>query len=246
MVDVDVFRGTAWYYARYRPGYPPELLERLAAAAGLEPTSRVLDLACGTGLIAIPLAARAGEVVAADAEPSMLAMLRLVAPDNVRTVEARGEDVDESWGMFDLVTIGRALHWLGGAPFLERLVPLTRQVALLGDRIADSEAHSMVLEIAQDIAGERPKPPAWRVRYDEALAESAFSDVVDLSMETVRTWTQDDLVGWAFSTSFASPARLGPRREEFERELRARLAPRYEERVTVAALLGRLSRRRDQ
>ena len=63
----------------------------------------------------------------------------------------------------------------------------------------------------------------------------------DLSVEIVRTWTRDDLAGWAFSTSFASPERLGARRDEFERELRARLAPRYEERVTVVALLGRLS-----
>lgn len=238
---MDVFRGTAWYYAHFRPGYPPELIERLASAAGLGQTSRVLDVACGTGLVAIPLAARAGEVVAADAEPEMLAMLRLVAPANVTAVEARGEDVDESWGAFDLVTIGRALHWLGGGPFLERLVPLTRQVALLGDRIADSEAHSIVLDVAQEVAGERPKAPAWGVRYEEALAGSAFSDVLDLSVEIVRTWTRDDLAGWAFSTSFASPERLGARRDEFERELRARLAPRYEERVTVVALLGRLS-----
>ena len=236
---MDVFRGTAWYYARFRPGYPPELIERLASAAGLGPASRVLDVATGTGLVAIPLATRAGEVVAADAEPEMLAMLRLVAPDNVTAVEARGDEIDESWGTFDLVTIGRALHWLGGVPFLERLLPLTRQVVLLGDRIWDSEAHSIVLEIAQEITGERPKAPAWGVRYEEALAASGFSDVVDLSIETVRTWTRDALVGWAFSTSFARPERLGARREEFERELRARLAPRYEERVTVVALLGR-------
>lgn len=236
---MSVFHSTAWYYAQFRPGYPPDQIDRLAAAAGLGSASRVLDIACGTGLIAIPLASRAGEVVAVDAEPEMLAMLRIAAPGNVRAIEAHGDEIDESWGAFDLVTIGRALHWLGGPQYLERLVPLTRQVALLGDRIADSEAHSIVLDVAQEIAGERPQAPAWRVRFDEALAGSPFSDVVDLSVETVRTWTQDDLVGWAFSTSFASPERLGERREEFEHALRARLAPTYEERVPVVALLGR-------
>jgi SAM-dependent methyltransferase len=240
---VDVFRSTAWYYAQFRPGYPPEQIERLAEVAGLGPESRVLDLACGTGLIAIPLASRAGEVLAVDAEPAMLAMLRLAAPGNIRALEARGDDVDESWGRFDLVTIGRALHWLGGPEYLDRLVPITRQVALLGDRVADSESHSIVLDVAQEIAGERPKAPAWHVRYDEALAASAFSDVVDLSVDTVRTWTQDDLIGWAFSTSFASPDRLGERREEFVQALRDRLAPRYQEQVRMVALLGR---RRDE
>jgi SAM-dependent methyltransferase len=240
---VDVFRGTAWYYAQFRPGYPPELIERLAQEAGLDASSRVLDVACGTGLVAIPLAWLAGEVVAVDMEPEMLAMLRLVAPKNVTAVEARGDEIDESWGSFDLVTIGRALHWLGGAPYLARLAPITRQVALLGDRIADSEAHSIVLDVAQQIAGERPEAPAWRVRFQDALAQSPFSDVVDLSVETVRIWTQDRLIGWALSTSFASPARLGERRDEFEQALRERLAPRYEERVTIAGFLGR---RRDE
>jgi SAM-dependent methyltransferase len=240
---VDVFRSAAWYYAQFRPGYPPEQIERLAKAAGLGPESRVLDVACGTGLVAIPLARFVGEVVAVDAEPAMLAMLRLAAPPNIRAVDARGDEVDQSWGHFDLVTIGRALHWLGGPEYLDRLVPLTTQVALLGDRIADSESHAIVLDVAQEIAGERPKAPAWHVRYDDALAASVFSDVVDLSVEVVRTWTQDDLIGWAFSTSFASPDRLGERREEFVHALRARLAPSYEEQVKVVALLGR---RRDQ
>jgi hypothetical protein len=39
-----MFKGTAPYYARYRPGYPPELLVRLAATARLDGTGR----ACST------------------------------------------------------------------------------------------------------------------------------------------------------------------------------------------------------
>ena len=39
-----MFKGTAPFYARYRPGYPPELLVRLAATARLDGTGRLLDL----------------------------------------------------------------------------------------------------------------------------------------------------------------------------------------------------------
>jgi SAM-dependent methyltransferase len=233
------FHGTAWYYARFRPGYPAELIARLAGAAGLGPTSRVLDLACGTGPIAVPLAAYAGEVVAVDVEPEMLDELRTSAPANVTCIQVSADELDESWGRFDLVTIGRALHWLGGAPFLDRLSPLTGQVALLGDKIEDSRAVTTVLEVAQRIAGERPTPPGRRVRYAEALAGSAFDDVEDLSVVEERVWTKDSLVGLAYSTSYASRERLGDRREEFERALRAALEPRYVERVNVDALLGR-------
>jgi SAM-dependent methyltransferase len=229
---MGIFRGTAWYYARYRPAYPPGLIAELVRAAGLTGASRVLDLGCGTGQVAVPLAAHVGEVVAVDAERAMLDEL----PPGVTAVHARAEEVD---GSYDLVTIGRALHWFGGPSFLERLVPMTPQVALLGDRIRDSEALSVVLETAQEFAGARPEPPGARIPYSEALAASGFPDVVELSVVEERRWTQDSLVGWAYSTSFASVERLGDRRAEFERVLRSRLADEYVERVPVDALLGR-------
>ena len=153
--------------------------------------------------------------------------------------EADASTVDASLGAFELVTIGRALHWLGGDSYLERLEPLTGQVALLGDRISDSEAFSTVLAVAEELTGGRPQAPGMLVGYESALRRSAFSEITNLSVEDERTWTRDSLVGWAFSTSFASQERLGARRDEFERELRSRLRPRYVERVPVDALLGR-------
>ena len=108
--DMTLFRGTAPYYARYRPGYPIELIERLASAAGLDGRGRLLDLGAGTGHLAVPLASYVDEVVAVDPEPEMLAEL----PSHIRAVHGRAEDVDASWGTFRLVTVGRALHWMDG------------------------------------------------------------------------------------------------------------------------------------
>ena len=82
-------------------------------------------------------------------------------------------------------------------------------MALLGDRISDSEAFTTVLELAEELTGARPQAPGRLVDYDSALRESAFSDVVNLSVVDERMWTRDSLVGWAFSTSFASLERLG-------------------------------------
>lgn len=90
------FRTAASYYDRYRPAYPPELIARLAEVTGLGPESRLLDLGCGPRTVAIPLSGYAGEVVAVDAEPEMLAELGRLAPANVTPVEARAEQVDES------------------------------------------------------------------------------------------------------------------------------------------------------
>ena len=58
------FESTAPWYARYRPRYPAELIVRLAQAAGLDGSSRVLDLGAGPGHVASALAAYVREVVA--------------------------------------------------------------------------------------------------------------------------------------------------------------------------------------
>jgi ubiquinone/menaquinone biosynthesis C-methylase UbiE len=52
----NVFTGTAWFYARYRPDYPDEVIDLLRERFRLSETSRVLDLGCGTGQIALKVA----------------------------------------------------------------------------------------------------------------------------------------------------------------------------------------------
>src|SRR5271155_258770 len=69
----DLYRGTAAFYARYRPPYPASLLEDLAARLPVSGRGRLLDLACGTGHVALPLANRFTEVVAVDQEEEMVA-----------------------------------------------------------------------------------------------------------------------------------------------------------------------------
>jgi SAM-dependent methyltransferase len=213
---MGLFTGTAHHYARYRPGYPSELIRLLAERAGLDGSSRVLDLGCGTGQIAIPLAAYAGEVVAADAEQEMLD--ELDAPPNVRKVLARAEEVDESWGRFDLVAIGNAFHWMEPS-ILDRLP--TDRVALLNN---GSASHGLLREIAGELRGPPPAKKQPTVRYDESLAAAGF-EVDDLSVDVECDWSVDELVGLAFSTSWGSPARMGDLAEEYERRLRERLRP---------------------
>ncbi len=52
----DAFVGTARYYARYRPPYPEEFLADLRSLAETTGHGSLLDLACGPGRVAIPMA----------------------------------------------------------------------------------------------------------------------------------------------------------------------------------------------
>lgn len=232
------FRSTVPYYVRYRPRYPDELIERLAAAAGLGPASRVLDLGSGPGHVALAIAAHAGEVVAVDPEPAMLAALEEAAPANVRTVEARAEEVDEAWGRFDLVTAGRSFHWFDEAVVMASLQQVTPALALLADSASAGAAQSEVLSIARELLGDDPRERRVS-RFREILARSPFRDVTELSVVVERDWTPDDLIGFAYSTSVASPERLGRLQGTFEQRVRERLPAVSRDRVSVDAYLGR-------
>jgi SAM-dependent methyltransferase len=206
------------------------------AAAGLDGHSRVLDLGAGPGHVASAIAGHVGEVVAVDVEAGMLA--QIVEP-NIRTVIGPAEDVDASWGRFDLVTAGRSFHWFDAAVMFERLPLVTDQLALLGDSITQSDAQSLVLAIATKLLGEEPPEPRRRF-YRELLLESPFSNVEEIDVIAERTWTADSLIGLAYSTSVASPERLGSKQAAFERQVRETFGDaEYHDRVSVSAVLGR-------
>jgi hypothetical protein len=60
----DLYVGAGEDYQRYRPAYPARLLDRLTEAAGANGHGQLVDLACGTGLVAVracrPVPARLG------------------------------------------------------------------------------------------------------------------------------------------------------------------------------------------
>jgi ubiquinone/menaquinone biosynthesis C-methylase UbiE len=72
------------YEARFVPAFFAQWAPRLLDAAGVEQGQRVLDVACGTGVVARAAAARvgpSGSVVGVDLSEAMLAVARRVRPD---------------------------------------------------------------------------------------------------------------------------------------------------------------------
>ena len=51
----SLFAGTAWYYARYRPGYPKIFFDKVIERFHLDGRGCLLDLGCGTSQLTIPL-----------------------------------------------------------------------------------------------------------------------------------------------------------------------------------------------
>src|SRR5687768_6917429 len=76
---------------------------RLVAACGIGPGQRVLDVAAGTGNVAVRAAQAGADVVACDLEPAQLEVGRIEAPQ-VEWVQADAVALPFADGEFDVVT----------------------------------------------------------------------------------------------------------------------------------------------
>jgi ubiquinone/menaquinone biosynthesis C-methylase UbiE len=239
----DTFKGTAWYYARFREGYPDEFFELLRNKFGLSENDRVLDLGCGTGQIAIPLARSVKEVVAMDPEPEMLAEGKEQAVssgvNNINWIEGGSDDLPvlrEKLGEFKLVTIGTAFHWMDRKKTLEELYEIISDNG--GIAIASNtgiwtyepyEWLTTVREVIRKYLGEERRAGSGTynvapIKHELFVAESSFTNVETWKHHCVRSVTLDELIGNLYSTSMANPSVLGDKKEAFESELRQAMA----------------------
>jgi SAM-dependent methyltransferase len=234
------FESTAAYYAAHRPGYGDAAFAHLRDRFALDGDARVLDLGCGAGQVAVPLAAHAGAVVGVDPDEAMLRAARKRAAtagrENVRWRVGSDADLDALSGPFRLATMGRSLHWMDEERTLDRLLQLLEPgggVAILddaewltrGERAWQDAVYEVADEHVADLP-ERTGPIEYADPWDELVAERGYVDVETWTDRFERGWTVDGVVGYLLSLSFCSPATLGDAREDFEAAVRERLAQR--------------------
>ncbi|GGS18086.1 methyltransferase [Streptomyces aureoverticillatus] len=115
--DDALFLGAAPYYRRGRIPYAPGLVDVLAEALELDGRGRLLDMGCGPGTLAVPLAHLFGEVVGVDPDEGMIAEAGRAAAEagvtaKVRWVRARAEELPAGLGTFTVATFAQSFHWM--------------------------------------------------------------------------------------------------------------------------------------
>jgi len=100
-------------YVRYRPGYPPEVLQVLREECGLKPSHVVADIAAGTGAFTRMLLENGNRAFAVEpnAEMKEAATKLLAAFKSVRFVAGTAEATTLAGKSVDFVTAAQAAHW---------------------------------------------------------------------------------------------------------------------------------------
>ena len=253
--SADLYRGTAPFYDRYRREYPAALFDDLCERLRLSGTGRLLDLACGTGQVALPLAGRFADVVAVDQEAESVAFGRAKAEaggyDTIQWITGAAETVELVSG-FELVAVGTAFHRLNRPVVAARMFSWLRPggaVALLWSETppqGDAPWQRALTQLASAWMARRGTtervPPGWdeamrRDPHEAVLASAGFEYLGKFEFVREERWTAETLTGFMYSTSILSRHVLGDHAEEFERDI-ASLVDSYASGGAVVADAG--------
>ncbi len=128
--------GAESYERHFVPAIGEPVARRLVDAARPAPGERVLDVACGTGVVArlvVDAVGPDGRVVGLDANPGMLEVARIASPEGIDWHVAPAEDMPLPDETFDLALCSMGLQF-----FPDKLHALreTRRVLAPGGRVA--------------------------------------------------------------------------------------------------------------
>jgi SAM-dependent methyltransferase len=100
-------------YVRYRPGYPPQVLDLLRTKSGLEPSHIIADIASGTGIFTKMLLENGNRVFAVEpnAEMRQAGSNLLAGYDKLTSVAGTAEATTLADDAVDFVTAAQAAHW---------------------------------------------------------------------------------------------------------------------------------------
>lgn len=100
-------------YVRWRPGYPPAVVQALRDDLGLRPSHVVADVGSGTGILSRLLVENGNEVYGVEPNREMAAVAEadLGITGRFHDVDGRAEATSLPDRSVDLVTAGQAFHW---------------------------------------------------------------------------------------------------------------------------------------
>ena len=196
-------------YVRYRPDYPPLILEFLEQAMGLHRDWTVADIGSGTGLLSRLFLEFGNRVVGVEPNQAMREMgqRQLAHYPQFRSLDGRAESTSLAPQSIDLIVAGQAFHWFqpeAARAEFQRISRAPHRVALIwNDRNHSTPLergyHALMDEFASDYLQLRLHPSS-----PSALADFYGPDQVHCQLLSHHQHLdQQGLVGRVTSSSCA-------------------------------------------
>jgi len=241
-------------YIRYRPGYPPEVLDLLRTECRLQPSHVVADIASGTGIFTRLLLENGNRVFAVEpnAEMREAGERLLESYANLTSVTGTAEETTLPTASVDFLTAAQAAHWFdrrrARGEFVRILRPGGWCVLIWNERRTDStpflrDYEQLLLSYGTDYKEVRHEKTTATIH--EFFAPAPYQERV---FEFRQPADYDGAAGRLLSSSYvplAGHPNHEPMMQELERIFRAHaVAGRVEFEYNTRVFFGRLSERK--
>lgn len=111
--SVERFTSRVEDYAKYRPGYPAQIVDLLKTECGLTSASIVADIGSGTGKLSEILLANGNVVIGVEPNAAMREVAEKIFQEQplFRSVDGSAEATTLPDASVDLIVAGQAFHW---------------------------------------------------------------------------------------------------------------------------------------
>ena len=118
MQSVERFSDRVANYVKYRPGYPPEVLEFFKTELGLTRYSRIADIGAGTGLSSKPFLENGNFVHGVEPNAAMREASKtfLAEFENFNSIDGTSDKTNLPDDSVDFVVAAQAFHWFEPEP----------------------------------------------------------------------------------------------------------------------------------
>jgi len=242
-------------YVRYRPGYPPQIIELMKTECGLKSDSVIADVASGTGLLTRMFLDHGNRVFAVEpnAEMRQAGERLLAAHPNFISVDGTAEATTLEDHCVDFVTAAQAAHWFdrdrARREFVRILKPGGWCVLIWNERRTDStpflrEYEKLLLTYGTDYKEVRHERTTANI--DIFFTPSPFkSRVLEIRQEFDYAGLQGRLLSSSY-TPQEGRARYAPMVQELRRifdvyQVHGRVVLEYDTRVYYGQLTKNLT-----
>jgi cyclopropane fatty-acyl-phospholipid synthase-like methyltransferase len=222
----ESFDEVADAYDAYRTQHPADVVDCLVAATGIRRGSRVLEIACGSGQLSVPLAERGVDLLAVELGPHLAghARRRLRPFPNARVVVSSFESWELNSEQFDAVVCANAFHWLDADTRFSKPATALRSGGFLGvvvthhvqggtpDFFTDAQPYYVKWGLSTDRTFRPPAPDHLLPTFRELDQRSEFQAVERQWLEIPMLHTTESYVGWLSTDSLVNTLDKATRR----------------------------------
>lgn len=206
------FSGRVDNYVKYRPGYPPEVLQYLKDECKLSPSAVIADIGAGTGIFTKLLLAEGYKVYAVEPNQAMreAAVAELSDNENFTAVNGTAEATTLPDDSIDLIVCAQAYHWFNNEATLlefESILKPNGKVALIwNNRLTRADEFS----IAYDALLKNDSVDYNKVNHQN-ITDINFRVFFKNGIykvkkfPNVQVFDEEGLIGRAYSSSYVPP-----------------------------------------